>query len=116
MLIMPPEVLVPIYTGLATPTEGSFICAIYAFILGTFVYRGLKLPQIWSALCETVRITAMIFFIIMAAFLLNMTLTYIRLPFTLSEGLLSAGFSAGIFMLVIILVYFFITHNIGEPS
>ncbi|MFC2058549.1 TRAP transporter large permease subunit [Chloroflexota bacterium] len=105
VLLMPPVVLAPIYAGIVTATEASAICAVYALLLGTVVYRKLKLKEILECMRQTILVTSMVFFIIMAAFLLNMTLTYIRLPFTLSEMLISAGFSAGIFILVILIVY-----------
>ncbi|MFC2058606.1 TRAP transporter large permease [Chloroflexota bacterium] len=105
VLLMPVVVLIPIYAGWVTPTEASAVCAVYALLLGTVVYRQLKWLQIWQALRQTVVACAMIYFILMAAFLLNLVLTYIRVPFELSEALTNAGFSAGIFMLMVIIAY-----------
>ncbi|MFC1963027.1 TRAP transporter large permease [Chloroflexota bacterium] len=105
VLLMPVVVLIPIYAGLVTPTEASAVCAVYALLLGTVAYRQLKLRQIWQALRQTVAACAMIYFILMAAFMLNLVLTYIRIPFELSEALSNAGFSAGIFMLMVIIAY-----------
>jgi len=105
VLLMPVVVLVPIYAGWVTPTEASAVCAVYAILLGTVAYRQLNLRKIWQALRQTVVACGMIYFILMAAFLLNLALTYIRVPFELSEALIDAGFSAGIFMLMIIIAY-----------
>jgi C4-dicarboxylate transporter DctM subunit len=105
VLIMPPVVMAPIYLGLVTPTEAGAVCAIYSFFLGAIVYRGLKLPQIWLSLTSSVRVCAMIFLIIMAAFLLNWTLVYVRLPFEIAEGIADMGLSAPFFLLVTISLY-----------
>jgi len=105
VLIMPPIVLAPIYAGWVTPTEAGAVCAAYSFFLGVFVYRGLKLPQIWISLRTTVRICAMIFIIIIAAYLFNWTLTYLRLPFNIAEVISDMGLSAPVFLLVTIAIY-----------
>lgn len=104
-MIMPPIVLVPIYAGWDTPTEAGAVCAAYSFFLGVFVYRGLKLPQIWVSFRTTVRICTMIFLIIMSAYLLNWTLTYVRLPFEIAEGISDMGLSSPVFLIVTILLY-----------
>jgi len=105
VMIMPPVVLVPIYAGWVTPTEAAAVCAFYSFFLGAVVYRGLRLPQFIISVKTTVRLCAMIFLIIMAAFLLNWTLTYLRIPFNISEDIAGLGLSAPAFLIVIILMY-----------
>jgi C4-dicarboxylate transporter DctM subunit len=105
VVIMPPVVLVPIYAGWVTPTEAAAVCAAYSFFLGVVIYRGLKIPQILESIRTVVRMCSMIFLIIMAAFLLNWTLVYMRVPFNIAEDIVGLGLSAPVFLLVIILMY-----------
>ncbi|MFC2058901.1 TRAP transporter large permease subunit [Chloroflexota bacterium] len=105
VMLMPVVILVPLYAGVVTATETSAIAAAYSLLLGLVVYRELTWGKILHSFRWTVQICGMIFFIIIAATLLNKALVAIRVPFELSEGLSSAGLSAGIFMLVIIIAY-----------
>jgi len=105
VMLMPVVILVPLYAGVVTATETSAIAAAYALLLGLVVYRELTWGKILHSFRWTVQICAMIFFIIVAADLLNKALVTLRVPFELSEALSSAGFSAGIFMLIIIIAY-----------
>ncbi|MFC1926541.1 TRAP transporter large permease [Chloroflexota bacterium] len=105
VLGMPVAVLGPLYGGIATPTEVASIAVFYSLILGLFVYRGLKLRQFWDACYKTVHIMAVLFVIIMAAFLLNVAFTYVRIPFKLGEGLANLGVNWVGFMAIMIVAY-----------
>ena len=50
--------------GIFTPTEASSVAAIYAFILGFFIYRNFKLKDLPKILLEVVASTSIVTFII----------------------------------------------------
>jgi tripartite ATP-independent transporter DctM subunit len=84
--IMTPVILVGgILSGIFTPTEAAAIAALYAFILGFFVYRELSLADLWRILKETARQTATITFIIACAMFYGWVLIRSRTPIVLLE-------------------------------
>lgn len=52
--------------GIFTPTEAGAIGVLFAIIIGMFVYREMKIIQLFDCLLETVRATAGVMLIIMA--------------------------------------------------
>ena len=101
---MPIAVLVPIYAGWATPTESAAIAVAYSLILAV-VYRGIGRKMLAESFLTTAKVTAALFMIIGAAFLLNQTLTYIRVPFQVSEGLSGLGLSLVPFLGMLLILY-----------
>jgi len=105
VLLMPVAVLAPIYLGWDTPTEAAAVAAVYSLVLGFVVYRELTLRKLWEACSRTVHVVSAIMVIMMAAFLLNTALTYMRVPFTLGDAITNAGFNVATFILVLIVLY-----------
>ena len=106
VLGMPIAVLLPIYTGWDTPTEASAVAVVYALLLGMVFYRELDPKGFWLACTSTVRVTAMVFAIVMGALLLNLVVTYMGLAIDMGEAIANAGLHWMLFLLVVILVYF----------
>ncbi len=79
-LVMPVIILGGIIGGFVTPTEGAAIAVFYAMILGVFVFRTVKLPDLLEMLVRTARITGVVFLIIAAASILSWWMTYMKLP------------------------------------
>lgn len=76
-----------IYLGWFSPTEAAAVGAFGAIIIALLT-RTLDLPGLWAALDETVRTTAMLFFVLMGAFLFARFVVITRLPMTLTETVL----------------------------
>jgi len=90
-LLTPVIILGGIYSGLLTPTESAAVAGIWAVVVGFFIYRELKLKNLWTALKTTAVITSMIFAIIAMASFLSVALTYTRLPHKLIEAVVGFG-------------------------
>lgn len=78
--IIPPMLLIifvlgSIFSGIATPTESSSIGAIGSIILA-FVYRKLKFSLLKESALETVKITTMVFTILIGATAFSMVFSY----------------------------------------
>ena len=78
--IVPPLVLIilvlgSILTGVATPTESSSVGGIGAILLAAF-YRQFSIRMIWDSSLETVKISAMVFAILIGATVFSMVFTY----------------------------------------
>lgn len=93
-----------IYTGLATPTESAALGVIAALILAAF-HRRLTIGMLKSAVEGTMRTTAMIMLIIMAAFFLNFILASIGLTAELVKFVQGTGLSPIETILLVIVFY-----------
>ena len=74
--VIPPLVLIlvvlgSIFKGIATPTESSSLGCIGAVILA-IVYRKFSLVMLWESAIETVKITAMVFAVLLGASIFSM--------------------------------------------
>ena len=81
-----------IYAGLATPTEAAALGVAFAFAIAA-ARRTLTLAGTLDALAGTVRITAMIMFVILGAYVLNFALASAGLGQALSAFLDGLGLS-----------------------
>ncbi len=78
--IIPPLLLIvvvlgSIFAGIATPTESSAIGGIGAIIL-SILYKQFSFKVIWESALETVKITSMVFTILLGATAFSMVFTY----------------------------------------
>jgi len=63
-MFTPVIILGGIMGGIFTPTEASSVAAVYAFILGFFVYKSIKLKEVPEILLDVISSTAIVTFII----------------------------------------------------
>ena len=78
--IIPPLVLIvlvlgSILMGVATPTESAAVGGVGAVVLAA-IYRQLSTKMVWDAASETVKISAMVFAILIGATAFSMVFTY----------------------------------------
>ena len=88
-LLLPIIIIVGIRMGVFTPTEGGVVAAVYAIIIGKFVYKELSwsdFPEIFSS---SVSNTAVISFLIATASLFGWILASEQIPQQISETILS---------------------------
>ncbi|MDR1730935.1 MAG: TRAP transporter large permease [Synergistaceae bacterium] len=90
-----------ILSGIFTATEASVIAAIYAFIIGFFVYKELKLSQIPEIIVKSLMTTGVVVFCVASASSFGWILTAEEIPAKIAEVLLSTTSSTfGILMLM----------------
>ncbi|PID47156.1 MAG: C4-dicarboxylate ABC transporter permease [Proteobacteria bacterium] len=104
-----------IYGGLFTPTEAGAMSAAYAFFVSFFVYKDLKLKDIYPILLESAMTSAMIFFIIANAMIFSHFLTDETIPQQITQMILDANVGPVMF-LVIVNVLLFLMGQFMEPS
>jgi len=98
---MPLIILGGIVGGIMTPTEAASAGAAYALILGVFVYRELKVNDLWRIIRESVMGTAAVTIIIAAASPMGWVLAYQRTPFTIAALFQNAQLSPEMILLII---------------
>ncbi len=104
-----------IYGGIFTPTEAAAVAAVYAFILGVFVYRDIPLKKISSVIKEAGVTSVMLMFIISCAMLFAFVLTNERIPHAIAEAIIDFGLPVWGFLLLVNVVLL-IAGNFMEPS
>ena len=95
-----------IYAGLATPSEAASLGVVAALVLAAF-YRRLSIPMLLEVFENTMRTTAMIMLIIVAAYFLNFVITGIGLTNLITGAVSSLGFSK-YGMLVAMVVFYLV--------
>lgn len=79
-LLMPVIILGGIYGGVFTPTEAAAVAVLYAFIVGVFVYREIRIVDIGPILRKSVLSSAVVMFIIANAGLFSFMITRAGVP------------------------------------
>jgi len=114
--VLPPLILIlvvlgSIFAGIATPTESSALGGVGALILA-MMYRQLNWKLVYESASETVKITAMVFAILLGATAFSMAFTYTGGDAIIEELLLGLpGEQMGFLilsMVVILILGFFI--------
>ena len=104
-----------IYGGIFTPTEAAAVAAVYAFILGVFVYKDIKIKDISVVIKDSAKTSIMLMFIIANAMLFAFVLTNERIPHEIAETIIAFGLPVWGFLLIVNLVLL-IAGNFMEPS
>lgn len=112
LLLMPVVVLGGIYGGIFSPTESAAIACLYTALIGVFFYRKLKFSEIKECLTETLKLSSMIYFLIVCAALFSKMLSFIMLPQALTNLVLGmelgpTGFLIAVTIFLLILGCFF---------
>jgi len=93
-----------IYAGIATPTEAASLGVIAALILAAF-FRRLNLRMLLEAFENTMRTTAMIMLIIIAAYFLNFVITAVGLTQMLTDAVAGLGLSKYQMLFAVVIFY-----------
>ncbi len=93
-----------IYAGLATPTEAAALGVLGAIILAAF-FRKLTFQMLRDAVEGTMKSTAMIMLIVIAASFLNFIMSAIGLTDAMTQKIVGLGLSPGWMLLVLVIFY-----------
>ena len=87
-LFMPGIILGGILGGIFTPTEAAAVAVLYAFLIGTFVKRTLRLADLAPILLKVAVMTSVVFMVLATANILAWIIGLERLPEAIAKGLL----------------------------
>jgi C4-dicarboxylate transporter DctM subunit len=99
-LLMPIIVLGGIYGGIFTPTEAAVVAVVYAFGVEIFLYRETHFKEIFDMFLQSAVSSAVILFIVATATSLSWILTYVRIPQTVADTVLSVTNNPAILLLL----------------
>ncbi|MCM3595698.1 TRAP transporter large permease [Metabacillus idriensis] len=103
-LLMPVIILGGIYGGIFTPTEAAVIAVFYGFFVGIFIYRDLKLSNIYRILYESAAQTAVIMLIVSSASLFAYIITTEQIAENMANSLLSISSNPIVILLILNLI------------
>jgi tripartite ATP-independent transporter DctM subunit len=107
--------VVGIYAGWFSPTEAAAVASFAAIVIG-FATRTLTLRGLWAAGVETVQTTAMLFVIVIGAFIFSRLIVLTQFPLTLANAVKSAGFAPWLVILAIAALYVLLGTFLEEVS
>lgn len=104
-LMMPMIILGGIYGGIFTPTEAAGVAVVYGLFVGIFIYKEIKLSQLWKVFVDASVSSAIIMFIMGCAGAFTWILTTSGVAKQLTDGLLSLTSSDTVMLLIITLIF-----------
>lgn len=100
-LMMPVIILGGIYGGFFTPTEAAAVSAVYGILVGMFIYKKLKISDLYKLMIDSAIGSAVVMFIVAAAGLFAWFCTTTGISDMASDALLAASGSKAIFLLIV---------------
>ena len=104
-LTLPVVLLGGIWSGVFSPTESAAVAALWALILGTVLYRKIKVSTLRAVFAESSRQTATTMLLVASAYILNYSITNERLADSLVTAIAAMQLSQMQFMLVVNLFF-----------
>lgn len=114
-ILSPVIILGCIYTGIASPTEAAVISVFYSLIVSMFIYRSMKVKDIWPMLVEGVKTYAPILFILAASTAFSRVLTLMQVPQTISQWILG-NFHNEIVILLVINIFLLLVGMVMDTT
>ncbi|MBQ9155570.1 MAG: TRAP transporter large permease [Eubacterium sp.] len=114
-LLSPVIILGCIYSGVASPTEAAVISVFYALIVSLFIYKGMKISDIWNVLVEGIKTFTPILFILAASTAFSRVLTLMQVPQAVSTFILD-NFSNKIVILLVINLFLLLVGMVMDTT
>jgi len=99
-LVFPILIMVSITAGFMTPTETSAMAVLYAWAVGTFVYKEFKLRELPTMMVRAMKGSGAVMAIVGAATAVAWVLTYDRVPQKVTEAMVANIHSPLLFMVL----------------
>ena len=107
--------VVGIYAGWFSPTEAAAVASFAAVLIG-FASRTLTFKGLWLAGIETVQTAAMLFIIVIGAFIFSRLIVLTQFPAMLASWVGQAGLAPWVVLLAIVALYLLLGTFLEEVS
>ena len=114
-ILSPVIVLGCIYSGITSPTEAAVISVYYALIVSLFIYKEIKIKDLWGILVEAIKTFTPILFILAASTAFSRILTLMQVPQTVSSFILG-NFSSKVLILLVINLFLLIVGMVMDTT
>jgi C4-dicarboxylate transporter DctM subunit len=115
-LIAPAIVLGGIYSGVCTPTEAGGLGSIYVILVGLGITRTLTLKGLFQCMEKTARTSAMIMFVIGAAYLLAWLMASWNIPDAGTNLIMSLSREKLVFLVFVNVMFVIIGSLLDTPA
>lgn len=105
---LPVLLIVGLRMGVFSATEGGAVISLYAFIVGSFIYKELPIKKLPSIMKDAVRSTCSVMLVMAAANVFSYYLSWERIPQNLSVFLAQTASNPTVFMLLVTVLFLFI--------
>ena len=105
-LLLPVILIGSIVFGIATPTQSASLSALYALVLGLFVYRTLDFKAVVRALKETAKSTTSVMMVVCSASIFQWVLVHENIPQMISGALLGLNLPSWALLVVMVMILF----------
>ncbi len=107
-ILTPVIILGGIYSGAFTPTESAAVASLYAFIIGAFVHKEIKLNNVFSVFSQSAIMSVVAMFLIPFAVVLGKLLSSQQIPELITSSMSGVLDGKVITILMIILFLLFV--------
>ncbi|MEL7568030.1 MAG: TRAP transporter large permease subunit [Dehalobacterium sp.] len=114
-LFLPILIVVGLRGGVFTPTEAGVIAVFYALFIGMFVYKELKVPDMYQVFIDAAKTTSVVMFIVGASSVVAWMITVAHIPAEMANSL-SGILHNHIALLLSIVVFLLITGLVMDMT
>ncbi|NEU32630.1 TRAP transporter large permease [bacterium LRH843] len=107
-LLMPVIILGGIFGGIFTPTEAAAVSVVYAYIVGTFIYKEIKWKKLFDATMSSCISTAIILLLLATSNVSGWIIVASQLPAAITDSFLSITSNGYILILLINILLLFV--------
>lgn len=97
-----------IYAGIFTPVEAAEVTIFYSIVIGMFVTKKMTLPDLYTALKNTLRLTGTLIILVAAGFAFARLLTLEGIPQALGRSVAGMSTNKNVILLIIMAFMIFI--------
>ncbi|UWL61835.1 TRAP transporter large permease subunit [Brucella pseudintermedia] len=102
-LLLPVIIIGGIRAGVFTPTEAAVIAAVYALLVGMFVYREIRVADLYGIVVRAAKITASVIFLVAAAMVSAWLITAADIP-TYVRDMLEPFIDSPVLLMAVLMV------------
>ena len=104
-IMMPVIILGGIYGGIFTPTEAAGVAVVYGLIVGIFIYREIKVKQLWQLFVDAAVSSGTVLYIIASAAVFAYILSTSHLAENLSQAMLDISSNKYVLLILINIIF-----------
>lgn len=102
---MPVIILGGIYGSVFTPTEAAAVSVVYGLFVGIFIYKEIKLKDLWDLMVDSAKTTGGIMLIVASASLFSFVCTKFGIAQAASDLLGSVAHNQFVFLLIVNIIF-----------
>ena len=104
-LLMPVIILGGIYGGIFTPTEAAAVSVVYGLIVGMFIYKEVKLKDLFGIMVDSAKTTGGIMLIVASASLFSYCCTLFGISQAAQQLLTSVSANRAVFLIIVNIIF-----------